>query len=61
MKKEIMRKQDKAGRVFRLIKTHPIWHLFQIEYLEAEVWKPARNKIMLQAEALATFNAIIND
>jgi hypothetical protein len=57
---EIMRKQDKAGKVFRLVKTHPIWHLFKIEYLDYNVWKPAKNKIMLHSEALSTFNAITN-
>ena len=55
-----MRKQDKAGKVFRLVKTHPIWHLFKIEYLDCNVWKPAKNKIMLHSEALSTFNAITN-
>ena len=57
---EIMRKQNKAGRVFRMVRTHPIWHLFKIQYLDSNVWKPAINKIMLHAEAVATFNAIIN-
>lgn len=57
---EIMRKQNKAGKVFRMVRTHPIWHFFIIQYLDSNIWKQATDKIMLHAEAVATFNAIIN-